>query len=207
MEKVLKVWRQGARALALKDPRLAPVIAAVGPPTIELIADPYEALVSSILSQQLSGASADAILKKFRALHPPFPGPEQVRRFRLARLRSAGLSRQKAEYLGSLTEHWKKFPKRKADWDRFSDEEIRLLLTEVKGIGDWTAHMFLIFCLGRGNVLPIGDYGVQKGVQLLFGLPALPKPKQVAECVAHWQGHYSVGAWYLWRGLDRKLIR
>jgi DNA-3-methyladenine glycosylase II len=207
MERILREWKRGAEVLRACDPKLAPLMARVGPPTPSIQKDPWQALVSSILSQQLSGASADAILTKFKALHPPFPGPDQVRRFKTPRLRGAGLSRQKADYLLSLVEHWKKLPKNRAGWEALSDEAVIQALTEVRGIGDWTAHMFLIFCLGRIDVLPVGDYGVQKGLQLLHGLEALPKAKQVAGLVPHWKGVQSVGAWYVWQILDRKLIR
>jgi DNA-3-methyladenine glycosylase II len=206
MERILKQWKKGAATLRQREPLLVEVIDKVGEPKLTLRLDPWESLVRSIVSQQLSTASARAIILKFEALHPPFPGPNQVRRFKAPRLAAAGFSKQKIQYLQSLSEHWDRLPKTRQAWESHSEEQVQELLTEVKGIGDWTAHMFQIFCLGRTNILPVGDYGVQKGLQLLHGLPDLPKPKQVAELVQHWDGVYSVGAWYLWRGLDLKLI-
>lgn len=78
---------------------------------------------------------------------------------------------------------------------------------EVKGIGEWTAHMFLIFNLGRPDILPIGDFGVRRGIQLLRGLPEMPLPKEIAALVPEWKGAASIGAWYMWRALDGKLLR
>jgi DNA-3-methyladenine glycosylase II len=207
MERILKVWVKGSQTLRIREPLLAEVIDKVGPPTPTFRDDPWESLVHSIVSQQLSGASASAILKKFAALHPPFPGPLQLRRLKMPRLRTAGLSKQKIIYLQSLMEHWDRLPKTRAGWDKFSEAEVQKMLTEVRGVGDWTAHMFQIFCLGRINILPVGDYGVQKALQLLHKLPELPKSKDIPALVAHWDGVHSIGSWYLWKGLDRKIIR
>lgn len=207
MERILENWNQGAVRLRGLEPRLGPIIDGVGKPDPKMTREPFRALVEGILSQQLSAKAAGGILRKFRALSPPFPRHEELRKIHPARLRSAGVSRQKAGYLKSLAVHWDKLPRTRKGWEKLSDERIVESLTEVKGIGEWTAHMFLIFCLGRHDVLPVGDYGVQKGIQLLFGLQALPKAKEVPSIVGHWKGAYSVGAWYLWQGLDRKLIR
>ena len=86
------------------------------------------------------------------------------------------------------------------------DEAIIEKLIEVKGIGEWTAHMFLIFSLGRPDVLPTGDFGVRKGVQLLYGLKEMPHPKKMRDLLETWKGAASIGSWYMWRGLDSKLI-
>ncbi len=204
MESILQVWRDGALHLRDSDPRLAPHILRLGPPTLKLTRTPYRALVESIISQQISPRAADGITRKFVDLYAGFPRPEDVLATRLPKLRSAGLSRAKALYIRDLSARWAEFPQRRAGWDKLEDTEILRRLVEVKGIGEWTAHMFLMFCLGRPDILPVGDYGIQRGLQTLLDLPAVPKPKEIPTLVAHWAGVRSVGCWYLWRVLDTK---
>jgi len=201
-----KPWRAFSEKLRKRDARLAPLIAQVGPPRFELQPDPFRALVRAILSQQLAVAAAATITKRFCALSPPFPSAKKILQLTTEELRAVGVSGQKASYLKSLSQRWQDRAWKKG-WSDLSDEELVARLIEVKGVGEWTAHMFLIFSLGRPDVLPVGDYGVRKGIQLLYGLEEMPSSKDLPELVPQWKGMASVGAWYMWRGLDLKLIR
>ncbi len=197
-----KLWGRLARELSAKDARLARVIRVVGPPLIKLESAPFRALIESILSQQLAPKAARSIIDRVRRLHPPFPGPGRLALLSDRQLRNSGVSPQKLSYLRALSKRWDDTSWRRG-WARCSDAELVDRLTEVKGIGEWTAHMFLIFSMGRPNVLPVGDYGVRRGLQLLFGLKEIPLPQHVPGLVPHWEGAYSVGSWYVWQSLDK----
>lgn len=201
---ILLPWRPFVSRLREADKRLAPIILQVGPPRLRLQDDPFRALVSSILSQQLAVKAAETIIGRFRALGPS--DAKSILRLKVEDMRKAGVSGQKASYLISLSERWQDRAWRRG-WAELSNDELVARLTEVKGVGEWTAHMFLIFSLGRPDVLPTGDFGVRKGLQLLHGLPEMPHPKTLPELVPHWRGMASVGAWYLWRALDSKLLK
>ncbi len=205
MNEVQMRWRELAEGLRRSDERLAPFIAQIGPPEVRFQKDPFRALVSSILSQQLAPKAASAILEKFRLKAPPFPRAEQILSFRPAAFKSSGVSAQKASYLKALSKAWTD-PAWRRGWHRLEDAALIERLIEVKGVGEWTAHMFLIFSLGRPDILPTGDYGVRRGIQLLFGLDEMPKPKDLPALVPHWKGAASVASWYLWRAMDRKLL-
>ncbi len=164
----------------------------------------FQALAESIIYQQLSGKAAGTILQRFIALYPgkKFPAPTEVLKTRVPKLRSAGLSGQKAAYLKDLAAKFadgtidpKRFP-------RMSDEEIIEHVTAVKGIGEWTAQMFLMFTLHRPDILPTGDLGVQKRFQKLFKLRAKPSPERMEKLAESWSGHRTIASMYLWRLLD-----
>ena len=166
----------------------------------------FRALAESIIYQQLSGKAADTICKRFIALFPAkkFPTPEDALKIRTSKLRSAGLSAQKAAYLKDLalkctdgTIEPKKFP-------LMTDAEVIEHVTAVKGIGEWTAHMFLMFTLARPDILPTGDLGIQKGFKKLFRLSKLPNPERMHRLAKRWQGHRTMASFYLWRLLEEK---
>ena len=196
--------RSAVTHLKRADPVLARVIAGVGPcryaPRRE--GPHFDALVRSIIYQQLSGKAAATIHARFIALYPRHPKPEQVLATPDEPLRGAGLSRQKIGYLRSLAEHVHTGALPLARIARMSDDAIIERLVDVKGIGRWTAQMFLMFRLGRPDVLPDLDLGIQKGIQLAYGLRALPTPKRVLKIGAAWAPHRTVASWYLWRLLD-----
>lgn len=200
----LRLWQQHARSLGRRDPRLKSLIAAVGKPQIEFQSDPFQSLCEAILSQQLASSAAQAIIARVAKLQPPFPKPGFFDKPRASVLK-AGVSLRKREYLKCLSNRWAD-KIWKEGWDKLEDSILIERLTEVKGIGVWTAQMFLIFCLGRPNVLPVDDFGVRKALALFLKLPNLPTPKEVAQLVPHWEGSYSVASWYLWRSLDEKLL-
>jgi 3-methyladenine DNA glycosylase/8-oxoguanine DNA glycosylase len=167
----------------------------------------FRALVEAILYQQLSGKAASTILARFRGLYPSgrFPTAEQIAGTAVERLRAAGLSRQKIVYLKDLSARTLdgSFPLRRLA--SASDEEVILHLTQVKGIGRWTAEMFLIFCLGRPDVLSASDLGIRKAVQRVYGFKSLPAEVTVARLGTRWKPYRSVASWYLWASVDNGL--
>jgi DNA-3-methyladenine glycosylase II len=164
-------------------------------------------LASSIVGQQLSVKAAANIRGRFAALgEGDFPTPEETRDFPVEKMREAGLSSAKAKYLKDLADH---VVDKRLDLSRIAElpnEELIVELTDVKGIGEWTAHMFLIFCLGRLDVLPTGDLGVRRGMQILYGLRDLPNPETMYRIAGKngWTGYESVASWYIWRSLDNE---
>ena len=187
------------------DPLLAPIIMQHGLAKFEPHDDYYGALVNSIIGQQLSVKAAATIKQRFKDLFGgSLPAPEAILNTSHDELRTAGLSNAKANYIRDLAEHvldgrirFDKLPKQ-------SNDEIIGELTDVKGLGEWTAHMFLMFCVGRLDVLATGDLGVRNAIRGLYGLEDAPTPQQVIEIAEqyHWQPYQSVACWYLWRWLD-----
>jgi len=166
---------------------------------------PFQALTQAIIHQQLSGKAAGTILERFKKLFPdgPFPAPSQVAKSSVDFLRTAGLSRAKAAYIIDLAQrcHAGLIPS-VSDCDSLNDEEIIATLTEIKGIGRWTVEMFLIFNLGRPDVLPAHDLGVRRGFQIVCGKRSLPAPEQLAKHGIRWTPHRTHAARYLWRAAD-----
>jgi DNA-3-methyladenine glycosylase II len=193
------------RHLTTTDPVLAQVIAQVGPCRFKARAEGthFDALVRSIVYQQISGKAAATILERVRGL---FEGglPEPVALLELpeATLRAAGLSRQKQLYLRDLAEHTASGRLPLDRIDDLPDEDVIKTLTAVKGVGRWTAEVFMMFRLARADVLPAADLGIQKAIQRAYRLRQLPKPAKVSALGAAWAPHRTVAAWYLWRSLD-----
>lgn len=201
-ETIQRRWKRGAKVLSERDPQLAPLIALVGPPKPRLEADPYLALARAVVSQQLAPRAAEAIWKRFQE-----GGGGRLRwvaTVEPAALRPMGVSQRKAMTLVALARDIGKGGKKSllvAPQERVMER-----LVALPGIGEWTGHMFLIFCRGATDVLPIGDYGVRRGVQRLRNLSHLPNPKDLSTHVVAWNGWQSVGSWYLWKALDSGLI-
>jgi 3-methyladenine DNA glycosylase/8-oxoguanine DNA glycosylase len=164
----------------------------------------FQSLAESIIYQQLSGKAAGTILARFVALYKgkKFPTPEDVLKTPMPKLRAAGLSGQKASYLKDLAAKFKDGTVNPKNFPRMTDEEIIEHVTAVKGIGEWTAQMFLMFTLARPDVLPTGDLGIQKAFQRVFKLRAKPSPERMAALAKPWAGHRTVASMYLWRMLD-----
>ncbi len=202
---LIQEWVRLSQELAEIDTKLRPLIKQVGPPTVTFESDRFRSLAKAILSQQLATAAAQSIIGRFKRLEPPFPKPSSIIKWRDTKLRKVGISGAKASYLKALSAAWED-KKWRRGWDKLSDELLVQRLTEVKGIGVWTAHMFLMFSLGRTDVLPTLDFGIRKGLQLLHELPELPHPKEMPGLVPLWKGRSSVACWYLWRGLDQKIL-
>ncbi len=187
-----------------KDPVLKEYISAASKPPFKRSSNAFQSLVKSIIFQQLSGKAAGTILRRFLELFPNsrFPTPEQVLTLSDEQFRGAGVSAQKMSYIRDLAARFldgtivpKKFPK-------MSDEEIREHLVAVKGVGRWTADMFLMFTLYRPDVLPTGDLGIQKGFQKVYQLKELPDAKKMEKMAKQWEPYRTVACWYLWRAVD-----
>lgn len=202
-----KTLQAAADQLSKNDPVLAVVIVASGLPDIEPSQDYYQKLVDSIISQQLSVKAARSIERRFCELFGDadnFPLPEAIMTKSVEEMRTTGLSNAKARYVRDLAQH---VIDGKLKFDHFgnlSNDEIIAELTAVKGIGEWTAHMFLMFCMGRLDILPVGDLGIRNGVQKLYGFEKTPSPQEVTEIAKqnHWHPYESVASWYIWHSLD-----
>lgn len=193
---------QNAIRFLKQDPNLSKIIRQVGNYKIRQRNHHFASLVEAIISQQLAGAAADAILHRFKKLYPAFPKPAQILQTKNSELRSVGLSKMKIEYLKDLARKIEDGEIMIKALSKMSDEEVIERLTRVKGIGRWTAEMFLIFSLGRQDVFPVGDLGLRKGVQKAFSLQEMPKPKEVEKIGMRWKPYRSVATWYLWKSLQ-----
>lgn len=184
---------------------MAEVIAKVGPFTPRLMTGGthFDALVRAIVYQQLSGKAAATIHGRVKALFSEtITLPAQIFAADHDVLRGAGLSNQKARYLRNLAEHTLDESLPTESLHELEDEEIIDALTQVKGIGRWSAQMFLMFRLGRLDVLPDLDLGVQKGIQVAYRMRKLPRPQKVLETGAKWAPYRTIGSWYMWRVLE-----
>lgn len=194
------------RHLAKIDPLLGKVIKEAGPCALrpEARISPYQSLLRSIVYQQLHGKAAETILKRFIASFPEgkFPEPSTVLRKRIDSMRKCGLSEAKALAIKDLAlKTVEGTVPSSREIKHLSDEEIIGRLTQIRGIGVWTVQMMLMFKLGRLDVLPTTDFGVQKGFSLLYRKP-MPKPKNLEKYGEIWKPYRSVAAWYLWRAVD-----
>lgn len=197
-----------AAELSKVDATLAPIITRAGLPTISPHRNYYQELVESIVSQQLSVKAASTILERFIELFPgtEFPTPEQILQVDIETMRGAGLSRQKGSYIQDLALKVLDGTVKFDHLDQLSNDEIIKELTQIKGVGVWTVHMFLIFCMGRLDVLPVGDLGIKNGIQKLYGLEQSPTPEQISEIAKNnsWHPYESVASWYVWHSLNNK---
>lgn len=188
------------------DKKLKALINCVGPCTLnpQQRMTPYQSLIRAVVFQQLHGKAAQTILDRFIALFPKrrFPKPEEVLSVSPTAMRKAGLSKAKSLAIKDIAKKTIDgvVPTSKAI-RKLSDEEIIERLTSIRGVGLWTVQMMLIFKLGRLDVMPASDYGVQKGFSLTFRKPH-PKPKELLESTEHWSPYRSIGAWYMWRAVD-----
>lgn len=188
--------------MTVADARLAIIIKSVGDYEIELRKDPFRSLVEAIIYQQLAGSAADAIYRRFVKIYDRFPRPAKLLATKDSELRAAGLSGRKIEYLKDLSARVSDGRLDLAQLPRLSDEQVIEQLVQVKGIGRWTAEMFLIFCLGRQDVLPVGDLGLRKAIQKTYSLEELPSPAIMCNIAHPWKPYCSIATWYLWKSLD-----
>lgn len=194
----------GKKHLAANDPIMAMLIDQFPAPSFAPHQNYYQELVESIISQQLSVKAAATITKRFVKSFGHFPLPEELLDRNHEDLRAVGLSNQKANYIQDLARHVLDGSVRFEHLDSLSNDEIIDELTAVKGIGEWTVHMFLIFCMGRLDVLATGDLGVKTAVRNLYGFATLPAPAEMAQLATDktWQPYASLACWYLWKSLD-----
>jgi DNA-3-methyladenine glycosylase II len=194
--------------LSQTDPCLTEIIRSVGDFSIKIRKDPFQSLVESIIYQQLAGSAARVIYSRFIKYYNndnshPFL-PEHILSTPNSVFRSSiGLSNKKIEYIKDLST---KVIERKLDVStlhKLSDEDVIAQLIQVKGIGRWTAEMFLIFCLGRLDVLPVTDLGIRKAMQKTYSLSELPKPAEMLAIAQPWKPYRTVATWYLWKSLSK----
>jgi DNA-3-methyladenine glycosylase II len=200
-------WSTDDRELMRSDKVLRRVMEEVGPihPGIDRRgsrSDPWEALARAIVGQQLSTRAAASIWNKLLAIFGgDMPTPEQLLRRRRETLRKAGLSSAKVEFLRDLAARIKDGRLELARLKDLSDEDICAELVQVKGIGRWSAEMFLIFHLGRHDVVSAGDLGIRRAIQLAYGLDELPGPDEIDRIAEPWRPHRTLAGLYLWRSL------
>ena len=195
--------RKAILHLKKADPKLGSVIDRVGAYRMEYRDPDFQTLVRSIVYQQLSGKVARVIFNRLVEMLPEGNiTPEAILKLTPAKMRRAGLSKQKTAYIRDLARKTAKGKVRFEALRDLADQEVIEHLTQVKGIGVWTAHMFLMFALRRPDVLPTGDLGVRSAIRKVYGLDELPHAKQVEELAASWRPYCSVASWYLWRSLD-----
>lgn len=191
------------RTLARRDPALGAVIRRVGACGLEPYGDPYRYLVRSVLHQQITGRAAQTIEARLRAAFGGrIPTPARLRVAEPEQLRACGLSRQKVASLHAIAAAFDDGLLDARRLRKLDDDAVVAAVTVVRGVGPWTAHMLLMFSLGRPDVLPVGDYGVRKGAMALYGLPALPSPPELTALAEPWRPWRSVASWYLWRALE-----
>lgn len=190
--------------LRAADPVLARLVAAVGPPAVRHEPDSFVALVGAIVGQQLSVRAASAIRARLAAALAAGGAltPAALLAAGMETLRRLGLSRAKALYVTDLAGRVATGALDLATIDRLPDEAVIARLTQVKGVGRWTAEMFLIFSLGRPDVLPVDDLGLRAAVRRQYDLPALPPAAALRALAESWRPYRTFGTWYLWRSLS-----
>lgn len=193
--------------LSKNDVVLKRLIETYPAPTFERHENYYQELVDSIIGQQLSVSAARAIEARFKALFDDeFPKPEQILKIDIETLRGVGFSRPKATYVQDLAQKILDGEVRFDSIDSLTNDEIIAELTKVKGIGEWTVHMFLMFCMARLDILPVGDLGIRNGVTRLYGLDhqATPDDVRATSEKQNWRPYESVASWYVWQSLENQ---
>ena len=197
-----KRWDQAVEHLRAVDPRWSPIVDRVGPCLLRPKRDPFSTLVRAIIGQQISTTAAQTVDKRLRLLAGDPHHPKRLIDTGLDGLRSCGLSGVKSRYILNLAEavHEGRLPVTRLG--RLTDDQIKERLTEIKGIGPWTAEMFLIFSLNRPDVLSSGDLGIRVGLRHFHGLLEMPKPSECEGLTDAWRPYRSIAMWYLWRVVD-----
>ena len=184
-----------------KDKKLKKIISSVGEYNIRIISNSFEALVEAIITQQISDAAGKKISLKFKNLFgKKYPTPSDVIKLSKDEIKSIGLSKMKAEYIFDLS---KMIVDKKLDlqiFKKMSNENVISELTKVRGIGRWTAEMYLIFALGRVDVFPLGDLGLINGIKKLYHLEN-PSTDEILKITNNWIPYRTIGTWYIWRGV------
>ena len=188
------------------DPTLRAIIERVGPYKMQFGEPTFHSLAESILYQQLNGKAAETIFDRFTAAAGDPLTPDGILALSDEQMRAVGLSKQKTAYLRDLSEKTKAGMLEFEKLASLPDLEVIEHLTQVKGIGVWTAHMFLMFTLRRPDILPVGDYGIQVAMKKHYRKRKLPKPKDMKKIAKLWAPYRSIACWYLWRSLDIKTL-
>ena len=197
--------KKAVNHLKSADPVLGTIIERVGPYKMQYRDPNFHTLVRSIVYQQLSGKAALTIFNRLIAAAKTDPlTPESILKLRPARMRTLGLSKQKLTYIRELARMTRDGKVRFDHVHTLEDLAIIEHFTQVKGIGIWTAQMFLMFALRRPDVLPTGDLAVRAAIKKAYNLPELPTPAEMEKIAAAWRPYCSVASWYLWRSLDNQ---
>jgi DNA-3-methyladenine glycosylase II len=188
------------------DPILGEIIKGIKLREITVTRGPFEALVEAIVSQQLSIKAADTIFNRFVALTPgkKFPTPREIIKMPISKMRKCGLSRMKVSFIKDLARKTLDGTLNFKTIDKLSDDEVVEHLTSVKGIGRWTAEMFLIFSLQRDDVFSYGDLGLRNALQRIYKMKKPPTPAQAEKITTKWKPYRSLGSRYLWASIDNK---
>ena len=198
------VWKKGIRYLKSRDPVLSRIIGQIGPIRFELDDDYYEAIVGSIIYQQLAGTAARAILNRFKQLYGGrLPSPKEYLSTDLDSLRKSGLSPQKISYIKDLAERLEDGRLSLKKLIDLSDDEAMNELDAVRGIGRWSAEMFLMFGLGRTDVLPVDDLGLRKAAKKAYRLRNLPDRERFERLAKDWHPYCSISTFYLWKSVEK----
>jgi DNA-3-methyladenine glycosylase II len=202
-------YARARRALMRRDPVIASLIRQHGACGLASSqrTDPFHALLQAIIAQQLSTKAARTIEGRFSAIFDGNPTPAAVVAVSDERLRAVGLSPQKLKYVRDLCARIVDGSLRLETLTLLSDDHVIAALTSVKGIGRWTAEMFLMFRLHRPDVLPVGDLGIVKAVQRAYKLRSLPSPERLTKIGESWRPYRSVACWYLWASLDTPPVK
>ena len=198
--------RKALQHLKKADPVLAAIIDRIGPCRMEFDPPEFHSLAEAIVYQQLNGKAAFTIFNRFAGLAGEPLTPRGILKLSEAQMRSAGLSKQKSSYLKDMAERAARGDLNFTRLPDMSDDEVIRHLTQVKGVGVWTAHMFLMFTLRRPDILPTGDFGIRMAMKKHYQKRKLPTPAQMEKIAKSWTPFRSVACWYLWRSLDIKTI-
>jgi len=198
--------RQAVDHLKKSDPVLRAIIERIGAFRMEYGPPEFHSLAEAILYQQLNGKAAVTIFKRFAALAGEPLTPAGILKLTDEQMRSAGLSKQKSSYLRNMAQRAISGELDFSKLHEMSDEDVIKHLTQVKGVGVWTAQMFLMFTLKRPNVLPTGDFGVQMAIKRHYNKRKLPKPAQMEKIAKPWEPYRSIACWYLWKSMDVKTM-
>ena len=198
--------RKAINHLKKSDPVLAGIIQRVGPCRIEYGEPTFASLAEAIVYQQLNGKAALTIFNRFADLAGRPLTPEGILKLSEQQMRSAGLSKQKLSYIRSLAELTTRGEVEFHRFPEMPDEAVIEELTKVKGVGTWTAQMFLMFTLRRMDVLPTGDYGIQAAIRKHYRKRKMPKPAVMEKIARPWAPYRTIACWYLWRSIDVKTM-
>ena len=195
--------------LLKKDKNMQDLIKKFGRPDFNLGQDYFQSLLRSIVFQQLSGKAAQTIFERLVNLIPETSNlcPHEVLKLDKDEMRTAGLSFLKTDYVKNLADYFENNSFHKKDVEKMSDQEISKELIQIKGIGQWTVDMFLMFTLNRADILPCKDLGIQKGIMKILNMNNLPSKKEMENCSRKWRPYRTIACWYLWRMVDDKFAQ
>ena len=195
--------------LLKRDKKMRVLINEFGRPDYNLRQDYFQSLLHSIVFQQLSGKAAQTIYERFVNLIPKTSNlcPNEVLKLDKEDMRKAGLSFRKIDYVRNLADYFKNNSFQKKDVERMTDQEISKELIQIKGIGQRTVDMFLMFKLKRADILPCKDLGIQKGIMKILNMNNLPSKKEMENCSRKWRPYRTIACWYLWRMVDDKFAQ